>query len=81
MTTYTAIIPQIGKAKQMVASLDEWHLEKIQGRYPKFEEMPITFDPTYKRDPWLQGLHFVNKKNQAPSYTDRIFARLNCPVS
>ena len=43
--------------------------------YPGYEEPPITFLPTYKRG--RQNNTYVNKKNQAPSYTDRILVRNN----
>ena len=47
-----------------------------QNRYPAYVEFPITFRPTYKRNKIEHDL-FHNKKNQAPSYTDRILYRNN----
>jgi hypothetical protein len=43
--------------------------------YEGYEEGVITFLPTYKRG--RQDNKYVNKKNQAPSYTDRILLRNN----
>ena len=43
--------------------------------YPFYEEPVINFLPTYKRE--RTNNNYVNKKNQAPSYTDRILLRNN----
>ena len=47
-----------------------------QNRYPGYIESPINFKPSYKRSKTDQTSYF-NKKNQAPSYTDRILVKNN----
>lgn len=44
-------------------------------RYPDYQEFEIGFPPTYKRNKHEPG--YFNKKNQAPSYTDRVLFRNN----
>lgn len=44
-------------------------------KYPGYEEGEIRFLPTYKRSKVDDT--FYNKKNQAPSYTDRILYKNN----
>ena len=39
----------------------------------QFQEGEIKFRPTYRRDRNLNSGVWSNKKNQSPSYTDRIF--------
>lgn len=49
-----------------------------EGYYPDYVEQSIDFLPTYKMS---QTEHsYVNKKNQAPSYCDRILFKSNCPT-
>lgn len=45
------------------------------GKYPDYHEYDINFKPTYKRNKYEPG--YFNKKNQAPSYTDRILLKNN----
>jgi len=44
-------------------------------KYPEYEEFDINFKPTYKGNKFDDG--FFNKKDQAPSYTDRILFKNN----
>lgn len=44
-------------------------------KYPLYQEFDIDFMPSYKRNRTDNG--YFNKKNQAPSYTDRILIRNN----
>jgi hypothetical protein len=44
-------------------------------KYPDYYEYEIRFPPTYKRNKFEAG--YFNKKNQAPSYTDRILFKNN----
>ncbi len=44
-------------------------------KYPDYHEYDINFKPTYKRNKFEPG--YFNKKNQAPSYTDRILFKNN----
>lgn len=43
--------------------------------YPEYHEFDINFPPTYKRNKFEPG--YFNKKNQAPSYTDRVLFKNN----
>lgn len=45
-------------------------------RFPDYVEEEINFWPTYKRGPFQNG-HYINKKEQCPSYTDRILFKNN----
>ena len=45
---------------------------KLMKRFPFYDELPIKFDPTYKRD-FKQNSIYINKNDQCASYTDRIF--------
>jgi len=57
--------------------MDEFYEEyKLKGRYPKYYEMKINFDPTYKRESFSNG-NYLNKNDQCPSYTDRVVFKSN----
>jgi hypothetical protein len=46
----------------MLFDLDELTYEKmINNRYPKYNEMPINFYPTYKRE-FDEPFSYINKK-------------------
>ena len=49
--------------------------------FPGYEEKKIEFMPTYKREKSRND--YINKKDQCPSYTDRIMIKNNslCPVT
>ncbi len=65
----------------MLSSHDELHqLKSLGEKYPGYHEEPITFMPTYKCD-FAQNNVYLNKKNQCPSYTDRILIKQNDPQS
>ena len=44
-------------------------------KYPYYQEPKINFKPTYKRN--MEDNEYKNKKNQAPSYCDRILFKNN----
>lgn len=44
-------------------------------KYPNYQEHRINFKPTYKRN--MEDNEYKNKKNQAPSYCDRILFKNN----
>ena len=44
--------------------------------YPSYEEGQIAWSPTYKLSSTKEN-EYLNKKNQAPSFTDRILFRNN----
>ena len=60
----------------MRKELDQLHtsMNELQ-KYPDYHEYEIRFRPTYKRNKFEPG--YFNKKNQAPSYTDRILFKNN----
>ena len=60
-------------------SLDQLHKAMSHyGKYPGYAEGDIRFLPTYKRSKVDSG--FFNKKNQSPSYTDRVIYKNNTPI-
>ena len=61
-TTYQQHIKRVGESKNMLYDLDELTQEiVINNKYFNYKEMPINFDPTYKRD-FQQPLSYINKK-------------------
>ena len=79
-TTYTKHIQQVNHSSEMIPELDELFQERQQGKYPHYYEMPIKFKPTYKRD-FQSNIFWVFKKDQCPSYCDRILVKQNCKQS
>ena len=76
-TTYQKHIKRVEESKNMLFDLDELTYERmINNKYPKYLEMPINFDPTYKRE-FDQAFSYINKKEQCPSYCDRIMFKSN----
>lgn len=61
----------------MVHQLDELYFERGLGKFPGYHEMAIDFDPTYKRDA-STNTFYVFKKDQCPSYCDRVLFKVNC---
>ena len=50
-TTYQQHIKRVNESKNLLYDLDELTYEKvINKKYHQYCEMPINFDPTYKRD-------------------------------
>lgn len=73
---YETLVPKIDTIVEERKNLDQLYKSMTQfGRYPDYIEQEITFKPTYKRNKHEPG--YFNKKNQAPSYTDRILFRNN----
>ena len=66
-------------AVQMISSHDQLKLAQSLGYFPCYEEQPIDFLPTYKMS--NKEELYVNKKDQAPSYCDRILFKNNLPVN
>lgn len=60
----------------MINSYDQLVIQQLKGHYPDYYEPIIKFMPTYKRNDFDND-GYVNKKNQCPSYTDRILFKLN----
>ena len=75
-STFLELHPQIGDILTLREGLDQMHRAMIEyGKFPGYIEPPIHFKPTYKRSKVDEA--FFNKKNQAPSYTDRIIYKNN----
>jgi len=77
-TGFSEFVDKVQTAPQKFAELDQLFKtmrSEDNPSYPGFDEPPVTFLPTYKRD--RNDNFYVNKKNQAPSYTDRILLRNN----
>ena len=47
----------------------------MDGNYPDYSEPKISFFPSYKMA-FTEGL-YIEKKNQSPSYTDRVLFKNN----
>ena len=75
-STYTEHAREVNRSAQMVEELDQLYLlRESEGIFPDYEEKAITFMPTYKRHTHTN--EFVNKKDQCPSYTDRVLVKNN----
>ena len=79
--TYTQHIAEIHKSPDMAVDYDQMIDQMRKGHYPNYQENPITFMPTYKRHDTDNSI-YVNKKDQCPSYTDRIIYKnnTNCKI-
>lgn len=69
------------RIEEAQSKLEEQDWEQLRtafkaGHFVGYQEYPITFLPTYKCDPKVAG-QYLNKKNQSPSYTDRILEKAN----
>lgn len=74
-TTYSEFIEHIEQAPQHIPLYDELHEAlSLNHRFPGYHEEPISFMPTYKREDKVND-SYINKKEQAPSYCDRILAK------
>ncbi len=54
---------------------DQFLKAKTLNKYPDYNEGPIYYLPTYKRNKFDSDFH--DKKNQSPSFTDRILIKNN----
>ena len=73
-------MPDIDRSPQLLRELDQLHEARENGSFPDYQEAQIKFMPTYKRLKTENG--YKNKKEQCPSYTDRIMFKnnTNCPA-
>ena len=62
----------------MIETHDQLKEAMGQGYYPNYKEMEIKFDPSYKMS--VTKVEYVNKKDQAPSYCDRVLYKNNTPL-
>ena len=75
-TTFTAIIDNVDKIHDQV-NLDEFYtLKSTTQSFSGFTEGEKKFMPTYKRQHKSNG--YTNKKEQPPSWTDRVLIKNNC---
>lgn len=49
-STFLQHIKNVDNSKNLLAELDELYEAKSHYRYPGYKEMPIKFNPTYKRE-------------------------------
>jgi hypothetical protein len=77
LPTYTEFIDDIDDAVKHIPMNDELTRAREDWlAFPEWHEEPITFMPTYKRDDKSNAV-YINKKDQCPSYTDRILVKNN----
>ena len=62
----------------MIPTHDQLMEAMSDGYYPGYIEQPITFLPSYKMS--TSEMKYVNKKEQAPSYCDRVLFKPNMPA-
>ena len=75
-STFLELHPYLADITSLRIGLDQLHLVMNElGKYPEYQEPPINFKPTYKRSKVDET--YFNKKNQAPSYTDRVLYKNN----
>ena len=59
--TFTQNIEHVFESKNQLETLDEGYDARIlKKKFPFYDELPIKFDPTYKRDHHQNGI-YVNK--------------------
>lgn len=74
---YTDFIEFVDYAKDYLKEYDELYEQRhLLNRFPGYHEEPIDFMPTYKRDAISNDV-YINKKEQCPSFTDRILFKAN----
>lgn len=77
-STFTKHIENVDQSMHMLKELDELHeMRNEKMRYPGYQEKQINFMPTYKCVPDSLEYKYINKKDQCPSYTDRILLKRN----
>lgn len=59
----------------MIQTHDQLTIARAEGNYPQYIEPEIKFLPSYKMS--KDSLVYINKKNQAPSYCDRVLYKNN----
>ena len=63
------------EAVNMIPTHDQLFTSLANGNYPGYQEAPINFLPSYKLS--KTELIYIDKKNQAPSYCDRVIFKRN----
>ena len=75
-TTFSSIIDRVDTIRNEM-HLDEFHIIKDKtNSFCNFTEGKKNFFPTYKREHNSNG--YLNKKEQPPSWTDRVLIKNNC---
>ena len=54
-------------------------ISRSQGNFPNYQEPKIDFLPSYKMSSEVD--QYINKKDQAPSYTDRVLYKNNSSLT
>ena len=76
-STYKDFIEFVDFARDYIEQYDELFEQRhTHFRFPEYHEEPINFHPTYKLDSVSNGI-YINKKDQCPSFTDRILFKSN----
>ena len=80
-TTFQAL--DNSNVQQQAVGMIETHDQLIEaqqtGHYPGYQEHPIDFLPSYKLSNYERQV-YVNKKDQAPSYCDRVLYKNNMAI-
>ena len=63
----------------MIPKRDQLTISRSEGNYPSYTESGINFLPSYKMSSEFDA--YIDKKNQAPSYTDRILYKNNSSLT
>ena len=63
------------EAIAMIPIADQLTISRSLGHFPNYIEPTIDFLPSYKMSSEIDT--YINKKNQAPSYTDRVLYKNN----
>jgi len=63
------------EAVSLIPTHDQLGIAIKEGNYPDYVEPPITFLPSYKLS--NTELVYIDKKDQAPSYCDRVLYKNN----
>lgn len=75
-STFEELIGQMETIIEKRKELDQLHIACTKyDKYPGYQEYEINFMPSYKRNRFDNN--YFNKKNQAPSYTDRVLMKNN----
>ena len=74
--TFDEVTKKLDNILEERKKLDQLHRSMNDSKkYTNYHEYDITFVPTYKKNKFEDG--YFNKKNQAPSYTDRVLLKNN----
>jgi len=79
--TYSEHIHEVERSAELIPMYDQlFEVRTKEFKFPLYQELPIDFMPTYKRHHRQNGGvdgGYTNKKEQCPSFTDRILFKNN----